>query len=106
MSRSRLDDYAPEMQDPGDGDMFGAIADAAAAARPECTVCRGAGEVEWSTTPKIDPRDPRCETRTDPCGECEGTGIAPEPTSWRCECGDLNGEHEAFCYRCGAGGLS
>jgi hypothetical protein len=22
---------------------------------------------------------------------------------WRCECGDLNREHEAFCYRCGAG---
>lgn len=21
---------------------------------------------------------------------------------WRCECGDLNGLHEAFCYRCGA----
>ncbi len=24
-------------------------------------------------------------------------------TDWRCECGDLNREHEAFCYRCGAG---
>lgn len=23
--------------------------------------------------------------------------------SWRCECGDINGAHEAFCYRCGAG---
>lgn len=23
---------------------------------------------------------------------------------WRCECGDINGAHEAFCYRCGAGG--
>jgi hypothetical protein len=22
---------------------------------------------------------------------------------WRCECGDLNGYHESFCYRCGAG---
>lgn len=22
---------------------------------------------------------------------------------WRCECGDLNGAHEGFCYRCGAG---
>jgi hypothetical protein len=22
---------------------------------------------------------------------------------WRCECGDLNRDHEAFCYRCGAG---
>jgi hypothetical protein len=22
---------------------------------------------------------------------------------WRCECGDLNRHHEAFCYRCGAG---
>lgn len=22
---------------------------------------------------------------------------------WRCECGDLNRYHEAFCYRCGAG---
>jgi hypothetical protein len=22
---------------------------------------------------------------------------------WRCECGDLNRIHEAFCYRCGAG---
>lgn len=22
---------------------------------------------------------------------------------WRCECGDLNRGHEAFCYRCGAG---
>lgn len=22
---------------------------------------------------------------------------------WRCECGDLNMAHEAFCYRCGAG---
>lgn len=22
---------------------------------------------------------------------------------WRCECGDLNGPHEIFCYRCGAG---
>lgn len=25
------------------------------------------------------------------------------PADWRCECGDLNREHEAFCYRCGAG---
>jgi hypothetical protein len=24
------------------------------------------------------------------------------PPSWRCECGDLNRAHEAFCYRCGA----
>lgn len=23
--------------------------------------------------------------------------------NWRCECGDLNQRHEAFCYRCGAG---
>jgi protein gp37 len=23
---------------------------------------------------------------------------------WRCECGDVNRAHEAFCYRCGAGG--
>jgi protein gp37 len=34
-----------------------------------CTVCHGAGEVTYSTTPSIDPRDPRCETREDPCGE-------------------------------------
>lgn len=24
-------------------------------------------------------------------------------TDWFCECGDLNREHEAGCYRCGAG---
>lgn len=31
--------------------------------------------------------------------------MADEHTDgWRCECGDLNGEHEAFCYRCGACG--
>jgi hypothetical protein len=27
----------------------------------------------------------------------------PAEPDWRCECGDLNRAHEAFCYRCGAG---
>jgi hypothetical protein len=27
----------------------------------------------------------------------------PSEGDWRCECGDLNRDHEAFCYRCGAG---
>lgn len=26
-----------------------------------------------------------------------------EVSDWRCECGDLNRDHEAFCFRCGAG---
>lgn len=30
-------------------------------------------------------------------------GIGATPSDWRCECGDLNRNHEAFCYRCGAG---
>lgn len=30
---------------------------------------------------------------------CDQHGDPP----WRCECGDLNMAHEAFCYRCGAG---
>lgn len=42
--------------------------------RRECPVCHGAGEVQYSTTPSIDHRDPRHETREDPCGECNGTG--------------------------------
>ena len=29
-------------------------------------------------------------------------GVGTLRTGWRCECGDLNGLHEAFCYRCGA----
>lgn len=28
---------------------------------------------------------------------------AEEMVDWRCECGDLNRGHEAFCFRCGAG---
>ena len=28
---------------------------------------------------------------------------AENDEDWRCECGDLNRHHEAFCYRCGAG---
>jgi hypothetical protein len=43
----------------------------------DCPVCHGAGEVTYSTTPSIDPRDPRHEDRTDPCGDCEGSGVAP-----------------------------
>lgn len=26
-----------------------------------------------------------------------------EGSDWRCECGDLNRDHESGCYRCGAG---
>ena len=29
---------------------------------------------------------------------------AANANHWRCECGDANGLHEAFCYRCGGGG--
>jgi hypothetical protein len=34
-------------------------------------------------------------------GPC--AAIQEDGTDWRCECGDLNRHHEAFCYRCGAG---
>jgi hypothetical protein len=40
---------------------------------------------------------------------CEWRNVADaiereaETSDWRCECGDLNRDHEAFCYRCGAG---
>jgi len=30
-------------------------------------------------------------------------GERSQRSGWRCECGDLNGFAEAFCYRCGAG---
>lgn len=37
----------------------------------------------------------------------DDAAAAEEPEArdddWRCECGDLNRGHEAFCYRCGAG---
>lgn len=39
-----------------------------------CRTCKGAGEVQYSTTPGIDPRDPACETREDQCGVCDGHG--------------------------------
>jgi hypothetical protein len=34
---------------------------------------------------------------------CEERLRADLSPDWRCECGDLNRDHEAFCYRCGAG---
>jgi hypothetical protein len=34
-----------------------------------------------------------------------GVCVPVRDGDWRCECGDLNRDHEAFCYRCGAGRL-
>jgi hypothetical protein len=54
-----------------------------------CRACKGAGEVQSSVTPDIDPRDPACETREDPCGDCEGHGslkaAALAGKEWRAE---------------------
>lgn len=75
-----------------------------------CRTCGGAGEVQYSTTPNIDPRDPRCETREDPCGVCGGFGslkAAALAMYWddcgedRSECGCHAGECEiAQTVRC------
>lgn len=50
-----------------------------------CPVCAGAGEVEQSTSPGVDPRDPAHETETLPCPSCVVDDDVPlvrvQPTS-------------------------